>query len=81
MNANHQNFLHVMPVWCLRCMKHHCQYEFDYLEQRLMAYQKDPYLDKRPEKFVAQCLKQQLQRQYRRLQRLEQALEIHDQAA
>ena len=46
-----------------------------------MAYQKDPHLDERPEKFVAQCLKQQLQRQYRRLQRLEQALEVHGQTA
>ena len=74
------NLLIVMPDWCLHYMKRHCQCQFEFLKQRLIVYQKNPYLNKRPEKFIAQFLQQQLQCQYRRLQRIEQALEMHDQA-
>ncbi len=71
MSANNATRLHVFTTWCRKCMKHYRECECQRLEHRLNEqYRRDPYLEKRPEYYLALCLEQLLEHHRKRLQPL-----------
>ncbi len=79
MSANNATCLQIFTRWCLTCMKHHSECECQRLEHRLNEqYRRDPYLEKRPEYYLALCLEQLLEQHRKRLQQLERACRDQD---